>query len=150
MKNFFLLLLHAHVVYAAETVRKTATTANVTELAKLVIEKFTQFSRANESAPGSYEDGVFLYASEVLSLGLIWHGFHDPVQEANGDRILWYWESLLVIFKTTNHYNYGKEAISLLYQCYCNRSEREKTQLIWNRCVIAKGQSHNYVCFYLQ
>ena len=77
-EDYFLLLLHTHVIYAAETVRKTATTANVTELDKLVIEKFTHFSRANESAPGSYEDGVFLYASEVLSLGLICTGFMMP------------------------------------------------------------------------
>ena len=41
----FLLFLHAQVIYATEIVRKTPTTANITELAKLVIEKFTYISR---------------------------------------------------------------------------------------------------------
>lgn len=34
------------------------------------------------------DDEVLLYATEVLSLGLLWHGFHDAVKEADGDRII--------------------------------------------------------------
>ena len=30
-------------------------------------------------------DDVNLFATELLSLGLLWHGFHDAVKEGNGD-----------------------------------------------------------------
>ena len=33
------------------------------------------------------EDEVYLYSTEFLSLALIWHGFHDAIKEADGDRI---------------------------------------------------------------
>ena len=48
------------------------------------------FSRNNDAELGNYEDNMFLYAMEVLSLGLIWHGFYDCIKEADGDRILCY------------------------------------------------------------
>lgn len=121
--------------------------STVTELAKEIIEKFTTFTRTDDARPKSYEDEVYLYATEVLSLSLIWHGFHDSVKQADGDRILRYWKFLLVIFKATNHYNYGKEAVNLLYQYYFTLSESEKIQLLWNRCVNTKGrQGTNIPC----
>ena len=48
------------------------------------------FSRNNDAELGNYEDNMFLYAMEVLSLGLIWHGFYDSIKDAHGDRILCY------------------------------------------------------------
>ena len=68
----------------------------------------------------------FLYASEVLSLGLLWYGFHDAIKEADGERILNYWKFQLVIFKSTNQHYYAKEATNLLMQYHYNFSERQK------------------------
>jgi len=42
-----------------------------------------------------------LYAAELLSLGLLWHAFHDAVREGDGERILRHWKFMLVIFKST-------------------------------------------------
>lgn len=67
-------------------------------------------------------DGVHMYALEMLSLGLLWHGFHDATREADGERLLRYWKFLLVLFKSTNHRNYAKESINVLYQYYYVRT----------------------------
>ena len=144
-EDFFLLILHAHVISAAKTLNPLPCT--VTEMAKEIVERYTTFTRADDAKPKSYEDEVYLYATEVLLLSLIWHGFHDAIKEADGDRILRYWKFLLVIFKGTNHHNYGKEAVNLLYQYYFTFSESEKIQLLWNRCVNTKGrQGTNIPC----
>ena len=34
---------------------------------------------------GDSFDDVNLFVIELLSLGLLWHGFHDAVKEGNGD-----------------------------------------------------------------
>lgn len=83
---------------------------------------------------------VHIYAFKVLSLGLLWHGFHDAIREGDGDRILQYWKFLLVLFKLTNHYNYAKEAVNLLLQYNYVFSEREKAQLLYSRCVNTRGR----------
>lgn len=44
-----------------------------------------------------------------------------------------------VIFKSTNHRNYAKEAVNLLLQYNYTFSEREKAQLLWSRCVNTRG-----------
>lgn len=166
-EDFMLLVLHAHVVAAAKVVQKSNPKASVQELAGLVLEKFTRFTQAaanddtdndpKSSASGddktgsddpsrsdsndnkAKNDGVFTYASEVLSLGLIWHGFHDAIREGDGDRILRYWKFLLVLFKRTKHRNYAKEAVNLLVQYHYTMSERKRAQLLWSRCVNTRG-----------
>ena len=84
----------------------------------------------NPAASGN-DDGVYVYATELLTLGLIWHGFHDSIKEGDGDRILIYWKFLLIIFKVAKCYNYAKEAVYLLLQ--------HKAQLLWSRCVNTRG-----------
>ena len=76
---------------------------------------------------------------ELLTLGLLWHGFHDAIKVGDGDRVLRYWKFMLVVFKATSHHNYGKEAVNLLVQYICVFSEREKAQLLWSRFVNTRG-----------
>ena len=71
------------------------------------------------------DDGIHVYATEVLSLCLIWHGFHDAIREGDGERVLLYWKILLVVFKSSNQRNYGKEAVNMLLQYYYILSDRE-------------------------
>ena len=139
-EDFLLLVIHAHVIHAAKTIKNCQSFDSVTDLAREIISKYTIFSRKDDAEPGTYDDNVLLYATDVLSLGLIWHGFYDSIKEADGDRILCYWKFLLIIFKSTNHYNYAKEAVNLLLQYYYKFSEREKSELLWNRCVNTKGR----------
>lgn len=86
-------------------------------------------------------DGVNLYATEILSQGLLWHAFHDAVRESDGERILRHWKLLLVIFKSSNHRNYAKEAVNLLFQYHYVFSERMKAQLLWSHCVNTRGRA---------
>ncbi len=49
------------------------------------------------------QDGVTMYAHELLTLELIWLEFNDAIKEADGDRILLSWKTIMPIFKATNH-----------------------------------------------
>ena len=44
-----------------------------------------------------------------------------------------------MVFKSTSHRNYVKEAVNVLYQYYYVLSEREKAQLLWSRSVNTRG-----------
>lgn len=71
-EDFLALLLHAHVKAAAKAIRSEKDVASVTNLATAIVEKYIHLPRAdNETVPKECNDGVFLYASELLSLGLI-------------------------------------------------------------------------------
>ena len=47
---------------------------------------------------------------------LVWYGFHDGVQEGDGDMTVAYWKVLLPNFQQQPHYNYAKVAFILLAQ----------------------------------
>ena len=47
-----------------------------------------QYTTFDPNIKQTTKDKVNLYALQVLSLGLLWHGFNDAVKEADGDRIL--------------------------------------------------------------
>lgn len=84
-------------------------------------------------------DLVNLYAMELLTLGLLWHGFHDAIKEGDGDRILRYWKFLLVMFKSSRNYNYAKDAVNLLLSQKYLLSKRKSAQLLWSRTVNTRG-----------
>lgn len=139
-EDFLLLLLHTHTVAAAKTILDCTPVSSVSDLARRIVVNFVHLELASESEvppplSDSDEDSedidrVQIYASELLSLSLIWHGFHDSIREGDGDRIIRYWKVLLIIFKASNHYNYAKEAVTLLLQCRYIFSERQVAQLL--------------------
>jgi len=109
------------VVAAAKSILSMQPIRSVQELAKLIIVYFTRFPSSTVSTQKNSNeevDGVFFYAAKLLTLSLLWHGFHDAIHEGDGDRILRYWKFLFVIFKNTSHRNYAKEALNLLIQWY--------------------------------
>ena len=137
-EDFLLTVLHAHVVAAADYLIEVEhmKPGKVEDMAKEIIIQFVNFDpnvRVNSS------DKVFLYCMQVLSLGLIWHGFNDAIKEGDGDRIIIYWKFLLVIFKVGNRRNYCKEAMNLLIQFYFLLPRRLAEQLKWSRCVNTRG-----------
>ena len=83
---------------------------------------------------------MFLYAREVLSLCLLWHGYHDAISEGHGDRVLRYWRFLFLVFKNVGQKNYSLEALNLLVQDQYLLSPREKVQLKWGRFINTQGQ----------
>ena len=81
-----------------------------------------------------------------MSLGLLWHGFHDAVREGDGDRIIRYWRFLMPIFKHTGRRNYALEAFKLLTQTIL-MSPRQVAELKWARTVNTVGRiGHNIPC----
>lgn len=45
----------------------------------------------------------------------------------------------MVVFKSSQHRNYAKESVKLLYQYNYTLSERQKNQLLWSRCINTTG-----------
>ncbi len=82
-EDFLLLLLHTHTIAAAKRIHSLT---SVTELAHA--------SRCYTRKKGlqRLKDGVYVYAVELLTFTLFWHGFHDAIKEGDGDRILRYWK----------------------------------------------------------
>ena len=75
-ENFMLLLVHAHVVAAAKVMQSLTPTDTVADLAKNIVANFVRLTTSDDSQDvENCIDGVHLYAVELLSLGLLWHGF---------------------------------------------------------------------------
>ena len=52
-----------------------------------LVEKFVQITvlLSLSAIAACVKDRIFLYATEVLTLGLIWENFHDAIKEGDGD-----------------------------------------------------------------
>lgn len=141
-EDFLLVVLSSHIVAAAKTIlasNQSVDCANI--LAEKVLEKFLRITVPGVNFEGEKtDDSVYLYATELMSIGLIWHGFHDAIKEGDGDRVLRYWKFLLIIFKATQCRNYSKEAGNLLLQAQ-TLSPRLTAQLKWSRFVNTTGRT---------
>jgi len=135
-EDYFLLALHAHVVTAAKKILSTMQYSSVKDLAKEIVVQFIAF---HPDVNLRITDKVFLYALQVLNLGLLWHGFNDSIREGDGDRILTYYKFILNVLKAGHCFNYSKEIVILLTQYNCLFSERQAAQLKWSRCINTKG-----------
>lgn len=135
-EDFLLLLLHAHIVAAARKIFQYETGyESIAEVAKCIVNTHLLLP----STTSVETDGVNTYARELMTLGLVWHNFHDAIREGDGDRILLSWKIMIPIFKVTKHRNYLKEGVNLLLQC-CTLSDRKVGQLLWSRCVNTQGR----------
>lgn len=134
-EDFLLLLIHAHVAAAAKKLSEyEIESASLDWVAKSIVNTHLLLPSC-----AKVQDGVTMYARELLTLGLIWLQFYDAVKEADGDRILLSWKIMLPIFKATNHTNYLKEAVNLLLQAMVF-SDRKAGQLLWSRCINTRGR----------
>lgn len=138
-EDFMLLLVHTHVIQAARVLQLKNPTSSAIKLSESIISEFIHLPRLSSTTRSECDDGVYMYAKELLTLGLLWHSFHDAIREGDGERILRYWKFLLIVFKSTNHRNYAKESVNVLCQYYYKFSERQKAQLLWSRCVNTRG-----------
>ena len=69
-----------------------------------------------ETSSGQENGTVNNYAVDLLTLGLLWHGFKDATKEGDGDWIILYYKFLLPIYRSMQHRNYCIEAFRLLVQ----------------------------------
>ena len=139
-EDYLLLLLHAHVIAAVKHILSSTPNISFENLVQSIVDLVVFPRTTDTQCETQYNDKVHCYAVELLSLSLMWHGFHDACKEADGERILRYWKFLLVAFKSTNHRNYAKEAVNFLLQYYYLFSERQKHQFLWNRCINTTGR----------
>ena len=113
---------------------------SVLYLAKSLVATYLKLPMLDAQTGSVIQDGVHAYALDFLSLGLLWVAFHDAIKEGDGSRLVLHWKVLLVVFKSANRPNYGKEAVKLLIQQKYILSERKSMELMWSRTVNTKGR----------
>ena len=135
-EDFLLLVLNALVKVAAEvTLIEQPNITSVKQLAEIVIQKFVNIDKLSND-----DDDLYFYTTELLTLALVWHNYHDSVKEGDGDRVMMLWKFLLVIFKKAKRKNYSKEAFILLMHYNFLLSDRLAEQLKWSRFVNTHGR----------
>ena len=85
-EDSLLVVLHSHIVAAAKAVLdESEAIDDVLSLSKTIVENHITITLPSSSAnkPSSVKclDKVNMYATEVLTLGLLWHSFHDAIKE---------------------------------------------------------------------
>ncbi len=93
-EDFLLIVLNALIKVAAEVIEIEKPGMDVGHLAEDIVERFVNID--TEVKQG---DDLYLYMTELLTICLIWHSYHDSVKEGDGDRVINMWKFLLVILK---------------------------------------------------
>ncbi|XP_065912891.1 uncharacterized protein [Dysidea avara] len=154
-EDFLGVVLEAHIVAAAKTLLSSTEYESVFGLAASIVDSFLQIDLPNTQPsqtqqPGRSRrrgtrqqpvpvDGVHIYGTDVLTLGLLWLGFSDAIKEGDGDKVFVYWKFLLLVFKSGGCRNYSIEAVKLLYQTH-TLSPRLAAQLKWGRFINTHGR----------
>ena len=89
------MVIEAHVIAAANSVPNKERITSAQEMAEKMVKSFV-YLKVEESA--SDVDDVYLYACNLLTLGLIWKGFYYAIREGDGERVMVYWKFFLPIF----------------------------------------------------
>jgi len=135
-EDFMLVVLHSHVIAAANAILSGAEAKGVSALSKTIGDRFVQFNLPLQSSSTvNHTDKVNLYATKVVTLGLLWHNFHDSVREGDGDRIMRNWKFNLLAYKAAQQKNYSIEALNLFLQVNHVLSPRQAAQVKWCRTV---------------
>ena len=80
------------------------------------VESETEMETDPEGSSGQGSGTVNSYAVDILSLGLLWHGFKDATKEGDGERIILYYKFLLPILRSLKCRNYCIKALHLSTQ----------------------------------
>ena len=56
--------------------------------AKEVVKKFVNVQLSSQIPVANFNDMSYNYATNLLTLGLLWYGYHDAIKEGDGNRIL--------------------------------------------------------------
>ena len=129
--------MYSHVVAAANAIILCgAETNDVSALSKTIADCFVQFNLPSQSSSTvNHTEKVNLYATVVVTLGLLWHNFHDSVREGDGDRIIRNWKFNLLAYEAAQWKNYSIEALNLILQVNHISSPREAAQVKWCQTV---------------
>ena len=159
-EDFFQVFLEVHILCAAKTYFKMETfdddpaidlPANFREMSKSdqkvilykacekMIKEFVSLYHCQQ-LQSSASDHVYAYATDVLSLGLIYLEYSDAIREGDGERIVRCWRYMMLIFYKTSHINYAIEAVTLLAQYHFIFTDRMQKQLMWSRTINVAGK----------
>lgn len=117
------------------------------QISRKIVNAYINFEFDIQSPPEPSLDGIYAYAVEALSLGLLYTSFKDAIKEGNGDQVLRCWKYFMPIFKASGRTNYSIEAFLTLYQYHYTLSPRQAHQLKWSRFVNTHGlPGHNIEC----
>ena len=86
------------------------------------------------------ENGVQMYAHELLSLGLLYSEFRDGIKEGDGERVFLCWKFFLPIFRADRKSNYAIEALTYLAETTFLLPPRLREQLLRSRFINATGK----------
>ena len=143
-EDFLNVIMCAHVTTAAEQVMDESrnSSPDCKAIAESIVNKFVNISIPDSAVSGNVtnvNDSVYAYATDFLTMALLWHGFHDAIKMGDGNRMLSYWKFLTAIFKDTRHSNYAKEGFLLLAQSSL-LSPRKIAEIKWSRTVNTHGR----------
>lgn len=163
-EDFFILVIEAHIVAATmkllemETLNDTPskqyapqgdfTWTQPIEERKLILEQITtaivssflSVNFNNPSAP-SHSDKIYLYSSQLLTLGSVYLELRDAIKEGDGLRVLRCYRYLLPMFVSSSRKNYGIETLNLLLQHDFLLSPRQVEELVWGRFINTHGET---------
>ena len=106
-EDFLELVLVAHVVSAAKEIIATTCSTDsevltLQEVSSSIAEKYVRILCTDGTS-----DKKYLYACEVITLGLLWYGYRDATREGDGERIVTIWKFLLLVFRAGKKTNYS-------------------------------------------
>ena len=147
-EDFLTVILFGYIITAAKKVieKKPTISHQCNTVAKEIVKRWVKIKLSSDKANNPPKGTDYSYAMDVMSLGLLCHGFHDAVREGDGDRIIRYWHFLLPVFKHSGRRNYALEGFNLLVQMLV-LSSRKAAELKWSRTVNTVGRGgHNIPC----
>ena len=99
-EDFLYVVLCGHIIAAAKQCKQSGD--DCLAVAHKVTSHFVDINVSVQSQHTYINDGTYNYATDLLTMLLVWHGFHDAVKEGDGDRILLYWKVMLPVFQQKN------------------------------------------------
>lgn len=164
-EDFFALIVEAHIVAAAMKLLEMTTLNDVPstkyvpqgevtwtqtdEERKTVIDKITTaivdsfiFLDYNTSSSDTpvIKDGVYSYATQLLTLGCFYLEFRDAIKEGDGLRVLRCYRYMLPMFVSSGRKNYAIETLNFLLQHDFLLSPCLAEELLWGRFINTHGQ----------
>ena len=109
------------------------------KVSEAVVDNFITF-KFHESPTLRRHDGVFEYATQMISIGCFYREFSDAIREGDGDRVLRCWKYLLLMFHSSGRTNYSIECLNMLRQHFFLLTPRKSEELIWSRFVNSVGR----------
>lgn len=103
----------------------------------LIIEDGPQ--EDDNSKPESPDDNIYNYHKAKLSYGLVLLDFNDAIREGDGERVIYLYRILLLIYKSHGCHKYAYTTLLLLVKVTALLSESQAFRLKWNRFCNAIG-----------